>query len=63
MLSRKPFIVPIPGTRKHERVRENVGASTVVLTTDDLAEIEAAIVRIEIHGARLPEELLELTNR
>ncbi|MGO6994212.1 aldo/keto reductase [Rhizobium leguminosarum] len=63
LLSRKPFIVPIPGTRKHERVRENVGASAVVLTSDDLAEIEAAMVRIEIHGARLPEELLELTNR
>ncbi|NKJ70705.1 aldo/keto reductase [Rhizobium leguminosarum bv. viciae] len=62
LLSRKPFIVPIPGTRKHERVRENVGASAVVLTSDDLAEIEAAMVRIEIHGARLPEELLELTN-
>ncbi|MEZ2128688.1 MULTISPECIES: aldo/keto reductase [unclassified Sinorhizobium] len=62
LLSRKPFIVPIPGTRKLERIRENIGAAQVLLTTGDLHEIEAALARIDIRGARLPETLLELTN-
>jgi len=62
LLSRKPFIVPIPGTRKLERIRENIGAADVLLSPNDLDEIETALARIEIHGARLPEALLELTN-
>lgn len=62
LLSRKPFIVPIPGTRKLERIKENVGSSAVVLSADDLRDIEGALGRIEIQGARLNEEHLALTN-
>lgn len=54
LLARKPWIVPLFGTRKLERFEENVGALDVHLTTDDLSEIEAA--NIEIQGARYPEE-------
>jgi aryl-alcohol dehydrogenase-like predicted oxidoreductase len=59
LLARKPFIVPIFGTRRLERVEENLGAVDVALTTADLGEIEAAIARIDIQGARLPEAVLQ----
>lgn len=62
LLSRRPFIVPIPGTRKLERIKENVGSAAVVLSTDDLRDIESALDRIKIQGARLNEEHLALTN-
>ncbi len=58
----KPFIVPIPGTRKLERIRENIGAADVVFSSDDIRDIDDALARIEIHGARLNEEHLKLTN-
>ena len=54
LLARKPWIVPLFGTRKLERFEENVGAIDVHLTMEDLNEIEAA--NIEIQGARYPEE-------
>lgn len=57
LLAQKPWIVPIPGTRKLERLEENIGAVTVELTSDDLREIESAASKITVQGARYPEEL------
>jgi aryl-alcohol dehydrogenase-like predicted oxidoreductase len=62
LLARKPWIVPIPGTRKLERLEENIGAVDVELTADDLTEIENAAAKITIHGARYPEHLERMTN-
>ena len=56
LLAQKPWIVPLFGTRKLERLDENLGALSVTLTRDDLNEIEAANIKIE--GARYPEEIL-----
>jgi aryl-alcohol dehydrogenase-like predicted oxidoreductase len=63
LLAQKPWIVPIPGTRKVERLEENIGAASVDLTDADLLEINAAASKITVQGARLPEEVLKLTNR
>ncbi|MEF2277469.1 aldo/keto reductase [Deinococcus sp. YIM 134068] len=63
LLAQKPWIVPIPGTKKVERLEENLGAADVQLTPDDLREIEEAASKITVQGARLPEGVLELTNR
>lgn len=52
LLAQKPWIVPIPGTRKLERLDENLGAASVELTSDDLREIDAAASKIEIQGER-----------
>ena len=63
LLAQRPWIVPIPGTRRLERLEENLGAAAVALTTDDLREIEEAVSRIEVQGARYPEQLERLTYR
>jgi aryl-alcohol dehydrogenase-like predicted oxidoreductase len=63
LLARKPWIVPIPGTRKLERLEENIGAAAVDLTSDDLQEIDGAAARIAVHGDRYPEHLAKMTNR
>jgi aryl-alcohol dehydrogenase-like predicted oxidoreductase len=57
LLAQKPWIVPIPGTTKLSRLEENIGAVSVELTSDDLREIDSAASRIEVQGARYPEEL------
>jgi aryl-alcohol dehydrogenase-like predicted oxidoreductase len=57
LLAQKPWIVPIPGTRRLERLDENIGASAVELTPDDLRQIESAASQITIEGARYPEHL------
>ncbi|HVH66894.1 MAG TPA: aldo/keto reductase [Gemmatimonadales bacterium] len=57
LLAQKPWIVPIPGTRKLERLDENIGAVAVELTADDLREIDRAASQITVQGARYPEEL------
>jgi aryl-alcohol dehydrogenase-like predicted oxidoreductase len=57
LLAQKPWIVPIPGTTKLNRLKENIGAVAVELTADDLREIEEAASQIEVQGARYPEEL------
>jgi len=57
LLAQKPWIVPIPGSRKLERLDENIGAASVELTPEDLREIESAISKITIQGDRYPEEL------
>jgi aryl-alcohol dehydrogenase-like predicted oxidoreductase len=63
LLARKPWIVPIPGTRKLDRLEENLGSVSVVLTADDLSEIQEATSRIKVQGARYPEELMKLSGR
>jgi aryl-alcohol dehydrogenase-like predicted oxidoreductase len=60
LLARKPFIVPIPGTRRRERLEENLGAVEVHLTPDDLREIESGYSQITVHGARLSPEHMAL---
>jgi aryl-alcohol dehydrogenase-like predicted oxidoreductase len=62
LLARKPWIVPIPGTRHVERLEENIGAASVTLTDADLREITDAASRIIVQGARLPEAVLKLTH-
>jgi len=57
LLAQKPWIVPIPGTKKVNRLEENIGAVNIKLTPDDLREIEDATSKITVHGARYPEEL------
>ncbi len=63
LLAQKPWIVPIPGTTKLHRLEESLGATRVELTADDLREIEAALSRIPVHGARYPEHLLRQVGR
>src|SRR3989441_1838294 len=63
LLAQKPWIVPIPGTTKLERLEENIGAAAVELTSDDLREIESAASQITVQGARYPEELERRTGR
>ncbi|MBL0371449.1 aldo/keto reductase [Rhizobium sp. KVB221] len=57
LLAQKPFIVPIPGTTKIHRLQENLGAAAVELSTDELADIEAAVSRITVEGDRYPAHL------
>ncbi|MBU6477453.1 MAG: aldo/keto reductase [Xanthomonadaceae bacterium] len=61
LLAQKPWIVPIPGTTKLHRLEENLGAADVALTADDLREIDAAVSKIAVKGARLPEAALKMT--
>jgi aryl-alcohol dehydrogenase-like predicted oxidoreductase len=63
LLAQKPWIVPIPGTRRLERLEENIGAADVELTADDLREIEDAASTITVQGARYPEHLERMTGR
>jgi aryl-alcohol dehydrogenase-like predicted oxidoreductase len=63
LLAQKPWIVPIPGTRRLERLEENIGAAAVDLTPDDLHDIESAASNIKVEGARYPEHLERLTGR
>jgi aryl-alcohol dehydrogenase-like predicted oxidoreductase len=63
LLAQKPWIVPIPGTRKVGRLDENIGAVAVEFSSDDLREIERAASEITVQGARYPEELERRTGR
>jgi aryl-alcohol dehydrogenase-like predicted oxidoreductase len=63
LLAQKPWIVPIPGTTKLQRLEENIGAVAVELTTDDVREIESAASRITVQGARYPEHIEQMSNR
>jgi aryl-alcohol dehydrogenase-like predicted oxidoreductase len=63
LLARKPWIVPIPGTTKLHRLRENVGAASVQLSPEDLRELESAASKIAVQGARYPENLQKLVGR
>ena len=61
LLAQKPWIVPIPGTTKLGRLEENIGATAVELTSDDLREIESASSKIKVQGARYPENIERMT--
>jgi aryl-alcohol dehydrogenase-like predicted oxidoreductase len=63
LIAQKPWIVPIPGTRRLERLDENIGALAVELTPDDLRDIERAASQINVQGARYPEHLEQQTYR
>jgi len=63
LLAQKPWIVPIPGTTKLHRLEENLGAVKVELASDDLRELDMAASRIQVQGARYPEELQKLVGR
>jgi aryl-alcohol dehydrogenase-like predicted oxidoreductase len=63
LLAQKPWIIPIPGTTKLERLDENIGAASVELTPDDLRGIDGAASRIKVEGARYPERLEQMTGR
>jgi aryl-alcohol dehydrogenase-like predicted oxidoreductase len=63
LLAQKPWIVPIPGTTKLHRLEENIGASEVELTPDDLRKLENASGKITVQGERYPEHLQKLINR
>jgi len=63
LLAQKPWIVPIPGTTKTHRLEENLGATQLTLTTDELAEITRAAEAVDIHGERYPEHLQRLVDR
>ena len=58
MLAKRPFIVPIPGSRTTERIRENLGAADVVLTKDEFEQLEAELSKIEIFGNRTDEDIV-----
>ena len=63
LLAQNPWIVPIPGTTKLRRLDENIGAVSVELTSDDLLEIESAVSKITVQGARYPENIEQMTGR
>jgi aryl-alcohol dehydrogenase-like predicted oxidoreductase len=63
LLAQKPWIVPIPGTRKIERLDENIGAASIELTSTDLREIEDAASKIPVQGARYPESSERMIDR
>jgi aryl-alcohol dehydrogenase-like predicted oxidoreductase len=63
LLAQKPWIVPIPGTTKPNRLEENIGAAAVELTSDDLQEIDSAASKITVQGARYPEQLEKMVGR
>src|SRR5213080_304058 len=63
LLAQKPWVVPIPGTTKLKRLEENIGATEIELTQDDLREIEQAASKIDVQGARYPEHLEAMTGQ
>ncbi len=62
LLAQKPWIVPIPGSRKIERLEENIGALAISLSPNDLQDIQRAMALITIQGDRYPEHLQRMTN-
>ncbi len=63
LLAQKPWIVPIPGTTKVHRLKENLGAATLELTEDDLRRIEGALASIKVQGDRYPPHLAARAGR
>ena len=63
LLAQKPWIVPIPGTTKLNRLEENLGAASIELTPGDLSDIASAAAEISVQGARYPERLEQMTGR
>lgn len=63
ILAQKPWIVPIPGTTKVGRLKENIGATSLILSRSELDSLEAACAKIAVEGDRYPEHLERLTGR
>ena len=63
LLAQKPWIVPIPGTTKLDRLEENLAGATVELSAEDLRQIDAAAAKITVQGARYPERLEQMIDR
>jgi aryl-alcohol dehydrogenase-like predicted oxidoreductase len=63
LLAQRPWIAPIPGTRRLERLEENLAAADVELSAEDLREIDAASAAIEVQGARYPDFMQKLIGR
>ena len=63
LLAQRSWIVPIPGTTKRHRLEENLGATSIDLTPEDLREIDSAAAGIAVHGARYPEHLQRMVGR
>jgi aryl-alcohol dehydrogenase-like predicted oxidoreductase len=63
LLAQKPWIAPIPGTRRTSRVEENIGGAELDLTAADLGEIETAIAAVEVQGHRYPEAMEKMIDR
>jgi aryl-alcohol dehydrogenase-like predicted oxidoreductase len=63
LLAKKPFIVPIPGTRSIDHLSENVGAVNVQLTPEDLRELDSAVSLIKVHGGRMNAEQMKMVDQ
>lgn len=63
LLAQKPWIVPIPGTTRLDRLEENLGAASITLTPQDLRDIDTAAAKIEVHGDRYPAAFAQLSGR
>lgn len=63
LLAQRPWIVPIPGTTKRQRLEDNIGAASITLTHDEMHDINRTLSRIEVHGARYTEQLQRLIDR
>ena len=63
LLHQKPWIVPIPGTTKLQRVEENIGAVALELTPDEIRELDSLTSQVTVQGGRYPEEVERMTNR
>ena len=63
LLAQKPWIAPIPGTTKRHRLQENLGATSIELTGEDLRDIERSVSQIEVLGARYPEAAQKMVGR
>ncbi|HSZ34361.1 MAG TPA: aldo/keto reductase [Puia sp.] len=63
LLAQKPWIVPIPGTTKLHRLEENIGAAEIILSSEEIENINEAVAKIEVQGARYPEQLQKMVNR
>ena len=63
LLAQKPFIVPIPGTGKVKHLQENIGSSKLVLTADDLKEMDRALAELKVHGGRMNEQQMSVVEQ
>jgi len=63
LLAQKPWIVPIPGTTKLQRLEENIGAANIELSSEDLRDIQSAVSKITVQGDRYPAHLQQRVGR
>jgi aryl-alcohol dehydrogenase-like predicted oxidoreductase len=63
LLAQKPFIVPIPGTGKVKHLQENIESTKLVLTTDDLKEMDKALAELKVHGGRMNEQQMSVVEQ